>query len=196
MLRTGIVIGLVSVAAVGRVVWAGATPRVATAESGGDTGQRGAALLEAMRGLRADIAALRSDIKELRAELGKGSRPATGVGVTPQAKGMTIEFTLVPPAGAGAESRGNIAGRVMGLPEPEKYKIVLYARTDWWYVQPLIDAPFTSIKSDGMWSNWTHLGYRYAALIVRPSFRPSARTQSLPTAGDDVVAVAEIAAKE
>jgi hypothetical protein len=46
------------------------------------------------------------------------------------------------------------------------------ALTDKWYVQPLITNPQTDIDENGFWKkNWTHLGERYAPLIVRTSFR-------------------------
>lgn len=112
-----------------------------------------------------------------------------------QQTGVRIEFTQVPPTGAGPESRGDITGRVMGLERPETYKIVLYAHTDLWYVQPLVSDPYTDIASDGRWSNWTHLGHRYAALVVRSTFLPPPKTQSLPRVGGDVIARGEISAK-
>ena len=105
-----------------------------------------------------------------------------------------IEFTEVPKAGAGPDSQGNIAGLIKGIANPEQYKVVLYAHTDWWYVQPQTIDPLTDIGSDGSWGNWTHLGYRYAALVVRPSFQPEAKTKSLPRVGGDVIARSETAA--
>lgn len=108
---------------------------------------------------------------------------------------VTIKFTDVPPTGAGPQSQGNIAGTVRGLEKAETYKVVIYAHTDAWYVQPLADDPYTDISPDGAWSNWTHLGQRYAALVVRPSFQPPSKTQSLPGIGGDVVARFEVAAK-
>lgn len=107
---------------------------------------------------------------------------------------VTVEFTEVPKAGAGSGSQGNIAGVVKGISNPENYKIVLYAHTDWWYVQPLTSDPYTNINSAGIWSNWTHLGYRYSALVVRKSFRPAAKIMTLPHVGGDVIARGEIAA--
>jgi hypothetical protein len=107
---------------------------------------------------------------------------------------VKVEFTEVPKAGAGSDSQGNIAGVVKGISAPQKYKVVLYAHTDWWYVQPLTVDPFTDINSEGIWSNWTHLGYRYAALVVRESFQPKAKIKSLPHVGGDVIAIGETAA--
>lgn len=118
----------------------------------------------------------------------------TVVGVLPSGyaqQSVTVNFTLVPRAGAGPADEGDIAGRATGLDSWEDYRIVLYARTDRWYVQPLVDDPFTLINADGSWSNWTHLGRRYAAVLVRSSFRPQARSQTLPPIGGDVIARAE-----
>lgn len=108
---------------------------------------------------------------------------------------VKIKFTEVPPAGAGPQSQEDIAGIVTGIEKVETYKIVIYAHTDAWYVQPLTDDPYTDIAPDGGWSNWTHLGNRYAALVVRPSFQPPSKTQSLPRVGSDVIARAEVSAK-
>jgi hypothetical protein len=107
---------------------------------------------------------------------------------------VTVEFTEVPKAGAGAGSQGNIAGVVKGISSPENYKIILYAHTNWWYVQPLTTDPYTDISGTGSWSNWTHLGYRYAALVVRKSYHPEAKIMTLPHVGGDVIARGEVAA--
>ncbi len=115
--------------------------------------------------------------------------------VGPEIPTLRIEFSAVPPAGGGGGSRGNIAGRLVGVSEPEDCKVVLYAHTDCWYVQPLIDYPLTNVASDGTWANWTHLGDRYAALVVRPAFQPPALIQALPAVGGSVLAVAEIPAE-
>lgn len=106
-----------------------------------------------------------------------------------------VTITQIPPRGEGEDSQGNIAGSVTGVAAPEKYKIVIYTHTNQWYVQPLIDAPYTPINEDGTWSNWTHLGYRYAALLVRPSFQPKATLLALPQVGGDVIAKVEVAAQ-
>lgn len=88
----------------------------------------------------------------------------------------------------GPETSAEIAGSVSGV-VPEGSRIVLYAMTDRWYVQPLIAAPFTSIGSDGSWRTWTHTGARYAALLVRPGFAPPPTLTDLLKPGGEVVAV-------
>jgi hypothetical protein len=109
---------------------------------------------------------------------------------------VKVQFLHVPSAGGGSDSQGNIDGNVLGLKSPQEYKIVLYAHTDQWYVQPLVTAPYTDLDSNGKWSNWTHLGGRYAALVVRPTFRPGPPGQTLPSVGGDVIARGEVPAEK
>jgi signal transduction histidine kinase len=65
----------------------------------------------------------------------------------------------------------------------------LYARSGAWYVQPYADQPFTTINPDSTWSNSTHLGTEYAALLVKPDYTPPSLTIELPALGDGVLAV-------
>lgn len=110
-------------------------------------------------------------------------------GARPMAAGPTIEFSHVPAADEGGAVRlGTIEGRVTGARPGQR--IVLYARSGDWYVQPFTDEPFTAIQADSTWSSSTHLGTEYAALIVDAEYRPSARTPSLPGIGGGVAAVA------
>jgi hypothetical protein len=88
-----------------------------------------------------------------------------------------------------------IAGEVSGV-DPDDFRVVVYAKTNYWYVQPLVAAPFTEIGPDGKWSALTHLGTRYAALLVKPTFNPSSRTSSLPPRGGDVVDLITVTGKK
>ncbi len=54
------------------------------------------------------------------------------------------------------------------------HRIVLYAKTDRWYVQPLTTDPYTLIDSDGTWSNSTNSWNRLAAVLVEEDFVPEA----------------------
>jgi hypothetical protein len=107
-----------------------------------------------------------------------------------------VTFIGVPPLGQLSDSTGNINGKICGVPEIGNLKIVIYARADVWYVQPLIDLPFTDVDGSGNWGNWTHRGDRYAVLVVRPSFNPSPMLNALPSIGGDVVAKGEISAPQ
>jgi len=103
----------------------------------------------------------------------------------------SIEFTKIPPADEGGpDNKDTIEGRVVGAHSGQQ--LVLYARSGQWWVQPLTDEPFTRIQPDSKWSNSTHLGTEYAALLVEPGYRPAPKMAALPTEGGAVVAVATV----
>src|SRR5262245_7053311 len=100
-----------------------------------------------------------------------------------------IEFTVVPPADNGGPDKvAPVAGRVRGAGANQR--IVLFARSGGWWVQPYRSQPFTTIQSDSTWKNTIHLGTEYAALLVGPDYRPPATTESLPLQGGAILAVA------
>src|SRR5262249_49155947 len=99
----------------------------------------------------------------------------------------SITITRVPPVDPGGTPRlGTIEGRVDGAPPGAR--VVLYARSGAWYVQPFADRPFTEVRPDGTWMSQTHLGTEYAALLVGPGFEPSAVAASLPGPGPRIAA--------
>ena len=78
-----------------------------------------------------------------------------------------IEFVKIPPAAQGGREKvDTIAGRVVGARPGQR--IVVYARSGPWWVQPWPDQPFIPIQVDSTWSTSTHLGFEYAALLVDP----------------------------
>lgn len=112
----------------------------------------------------------------------------TGCTTREAANKPSIEFSIIPPAAEGGpDRRAPIAGRVTAARTGQQ--IVLFAKAGIWWVQPTTDEPFTSIKTDSTWTNTTHLGTEYAALLVEPGYRPPATTDVLPPEGGDVVAV-------
>jgi signal transduction histidine kinase len=101
--------------------------------------------------------------------------------------GNVIEFTRVPLIDKGGSPRlDTVQGRVIGARPGQQ--IVLFARSGAWYVQPFADQQFTKIQPDSTWSNSTHLGTEYAAVLVEPEYRPPAATYVLPGVGGGVVA--------
>jgi hypothetical protein len=64
---------------------------------------------------------------------------------------------------------------------PTTYKVVLYAKTDKWYVQPSTVDPFTDILSTGLWTNSTYPWDRMIALLVDGSYVPSATKTTHPS---------------
>lgn len=101
----------------------------------------------------------------------------------------SIEFTRLPPAGDGNPDLLNpIAGRVAGAQRGQR--IVLFARSGLWWVQPLAERPFTTIQPDSTWKNSTHPGSAYAAMLVDPDYKPPLTINVLPQKGGPVQAVA------
>ena len=103
----------------------------------------------------------------------------------------SIQFTRVPVATQGSsETLDPIEGRVRGnLPGQ---RIVLFALSGVWWVQPLADHPFTAIHPDLTWKNVTHPGTAYAALLVDSHYSPPLTVNTLPEKGGPVVAEAII----
>jgi signal transduction histidine kinase len=107
------------------------------------------------------------------------------------ATGPSIEFTKVPKADKGGVTETDtISGRVIGA--RSEYRIVLFARSGAWYVQPYADKPFTNIQTNSTWTSTTHLGTEYAALLVEPGYVPAASVFELPAEGGGVIAIAVI----
>lgn len=64
---------------------------------------------------------------------------------------------------------GRIRGRANNI-DARKVRVVLWAKTDIWYVQPFYDAPFTTICADGSWETWTHPWEMLKAELVDETF--------------------------
>jgi hypothetical protein len=107
------------------------------------------------------------------------------------AVGPSVELTRVPEAAEGGPDRmAPIAGRARGVRPGQR--VVLYARSGPWWVQPLAAQPFTALDADSNFDNTTHLGTEYAALLVEPGYKPPSRTDELPALGGGVVALARV----
>jgi hypothetical protein len=105
-----------------------------------------------------------------------------------QAARPTIEFTKIPPAAQGGRERvDTISGRIVGAQPGQR--IVIYARSGPWWVQPWPDQPFIPIQADASWSTSTHLGFEYAALLVNPGYHPPSTMNLAPSAGGPVALV-------
>src|SRR5262245_20922746 len=101
----------------------------------------------------------------------------------------SITITQGPPAGGGPGAMAPIAGKAEGN-DIARYKVVIFAHTDLWYVQPSPSAPYTDITPDGSWSSRIYLGQEYGAILVDPSsYKPPATISTLPQVGGGVLAV-------
>src|SRR5581483_3863118 len=103
-----------------------------------------------------------------------------------------ISFTRIPQSDPGGkETNDIIEGFVTGGRTGQQ--IVLYAKSgDRWWLQPLVSHPFTRIQTNSKWTNATHLGRQYAALLVEPDYRPAPVISSVPQRGGNVAAVAVV----
>jgi hypothetical protein len=107
---------------------------------------------------------------------------------THAASAASIEFTRVPPASDGSpDELETIEGRVKGALPGQR--IVLFALSGVWWVQPMTEHPYTPIQEDSTWRNTTHPGAAYAALLVDSQYRPPLTLDSLPPKGGAVLAV-------
>jgi hypothetical protein len=101
----------------------------------------------------------------------------------------SIEFTRLPPAGEGSPNKvDTIEGRVTGARFGQR--VVLFARSGLWWVQPLAEQPFTAIQPNSTWKSSTHPGSAYAALLVDPGYIPPTTVNELPETGGAVRAIA------
>jgi hypothetical protein len=102
-----------------------------------------------------------------------------------------ILFTKVPDFGQGNGSQLDpIEGRVENAQPGQK--VVLYAKSGDWWVQPVTQNPFTTVQSDSSWKNFTHPGSNYAALLVNPGYVPRLRMPGLPEMKGPVVAITTV----
>jgi hypothetical protein len=100
-----------------------------------------------------------------------------------------IEFTRIPPSGDGSPDRlETVEGRVRGARPGDR--VVLYALSGMWWVQPLGNEPFTAIQSNSIWKSSTHPGSAYGALLVDSRYSPPLTVGALPVKGGPVLAVA------
>ncbi len=100
----------------------------------------------------------------------------------------SIKITTIPHAEkGGGRELAVISGNVRGASSGQL--IVLYARSGAWYVQPFADRPFTTPGQNSTWTNSTHLGTEYAALLVQADYVPPPVAFTLPSTGNGVVAL-------
>jgi hypothetical protein len=111
---------------------------------------------------------------------GNGSGTGTGEGCMGNQPSVVLN---APEAGA-----TQLSGYTCNV-NPDQSKIVIYALTNQWYVQPLVDEPFTSIASDGKWENSTNPWAVLVILLVNPAdYTPQATEITNPALDPNVIA--------
>jgi len=86
--------------------------------------------------------------------------------------GTQPSITLNVPAAEATQ----ISGHAYNV-DPNTTKVVIYALTNEFYVQPLIDAPYTNINPDGSWSSSTNGWDSLVVLLVNPATYTPAPTK-------------------
>ncbi len=79
-----------------------------------------------------------------------------------------------------------LSGHVSNV-DTTKTKVVVYALTNQWFVQPFVTAPFTDIATDGTWTTSTHPWSSLEVLLVNPDNYTPAATNILHPALDPAV---------
>lgn len=75
--------------------------------------------------------------------------------------------------------------------DASQIRVVLWALTNIWYVQPLIAAPYTTICDNGSWSNWTHPWQTMVAVLVDQTYVPGSVRYTHPGFEQGVLAFAQ-----
>jgi len=105
----------------------------------------------------------------------------------------SVTIVRVPPRHPGGKHTVfRISGKVGGV-DPRECRVIVYALTDKWYVQPTEDQPVTVITDDLAWDTTTHGGKRYAALLVRKEYDAAIHLGKLPSKGKDVLDLVDVA---
>lgn len=100
---------------------------------------------------------------------------------------IIINLTPVIDSLGGDEKFDTISGEVK-IDSPENYRIVIYAYTNMWYIQPSFNKPFTDII-EGEWTTETHLGKKYAVILVKKEYEPENMIFNLPEKSDNIIEI-------
>lgn len=111
-----------------------------------------------------------------------------------------VDYMFLPPGDAPAPLECPSFITILNLTESDEYvygtalvddtslyKVVLWAKTDRWYVQPSYAEPFTPIFISGLWSNATNPWDRIVALLVDTTYIPGSVREEHPSAANGVI---------
>ena len=103
----------------------------------------------------------------------------------------SIRFTRIPQADPAGRQKNDIVEGVVQGAKPGQ-SVVLYAKSGKWWIEPLFSQPFTKVQANSKWTNATHLGTDYAALLVEANYKPQPSIDTLPVTGGGVAAVSVV----
>lgn len=102
---------------------------------------------------------------------------------TQEGTGQPVVCLNDPPAGA-----TELSGSALNI-DPANAKVVIYALTNQWYVQPTVAAPFTDISAGGSWASSTNPWNSVVVLLVNPAtYAPAATQTANPASAPGVLA--------
>ena len=102
----------------------------------------------------------------------------------------TITILTAPPDCCYGGWAGDITGIVNNV-NTDSVGVVLYAQTNWYWVQPYAAWPWTNIACPGgTFSNQTHGGHHYCAILAKKTWNPPATLGYLPPIGGNILAIA------
>lgn len=81
----------------------------------------------------------------------------------------------------------NVVYGTADVPDTVNYKVVLWAKTNLWYIQPTSSDPFTFIQNSGNWSNSTNPWVRMVALLVDTTYQPGTIQEEHPSSAAGVL---------
>jgi hypothetical protein len=105
------------------------------------------------------------------------------------AEPATITITSAPPDCCYGSWAGTVSGIANNL-DTDSVVVVIYAQTNVYWVQPYSSSYQTYIGCDGAFSNSTHGGHHYCALLAKRSWAAPSTMGYLPPVGEDILAVA------
>ncbi len=108
-------------------------------------------------------------------------------------KPIKVIVDTKPPFYYSIENKNNedlypISGSVFYLKSPENYYIIIYAHTNFWFIQPYDYDYLTPIDPNGNWKLQTHLGNEYLILLVNDKYQPEKRSGAVPINDVNIIA--------
>lgn len=115
------------------------------------------------------------------------TKPSLPDGDPPPTRPVVGDLSEPPAVTITDAGSGRIKGSANNL-DTRTHQIVIWAKTDKWYVQPFIDSPYTAVGTDGRWESFTHPWNRILALLVDESYDPGATRTYHPSSDEGVLA--------
>lgn len=103
----------------------------------------------------------------------------------------SISYINMPPFDSlpQSEEMYPISGKISELDYYSNYRIVVYAHTNRYYIQPGLDKALTEINENGYWQTETRKGGEYLILLVKKRFEADSLMNSPPQKGSNIIEI-------